>query len=84
MAPDAVVSAVAFRGPTVRLVIANKAPSEQRLRADKMRRLKRPDWGFGFVRIREAAGVVVMVATGVLSQIWREVMGKGQSFTEGS
>jgi hypothetical protein len=38
-----------------------------------MRRLKRPDWEFGFVRIREVAVVVVVVATGVLSQIWQEV-----------
>jgi hypothetical protein len=72
LAPD-VVCAVAFSGPIVRLAIANKTPTEQRLTTDKLRRVKRPDWEFGFVRIREAAVVVVVVATGVLSQIEREV-----------
>ena len=76
MAPDAVVTAVALFGPTIRLASANKAPSEQKLSADKIRRVKRPDWEFGFVRIRNASVVVVMVVTGVLSQIWREVTRK--------
>src|SRR5438105_4144006 len=64
---------MAWREPTVKLAIASKAPTEQRLSTDKMRRVKRPHREFGFVRIREAAIVVVVVATGVLSQIWREV-----------
>ena len=42
LAPD-VVCAVAFGGPIVRLVTANKAPTLQRLEASKERTLKNPE-----------------------------------------
>src|SRR5947208_13243184 len=75
LAPD-VVCAVAFGGPIVRLVTANKVPTPQRLEASKERTLKNPGTEEEVFCIWIFVGSALRPFTRVLSQIRPEVMRK--------